>query len=148
MCQDLRHQAAPAVFGKAHDGKADHLGAAARCGGAACQTGEGKGKADSSGADGQGEDDTDQHRNDNAHEKRAKLSCPNNELTEAVHQEADAGTDKRTDPQPRKNGDGRSNKNVNFGLAADRFAQLGGNDDGKESTQRSTYRVGAKSHGT
>ena len=41
-------------------------------------------------------------------------------------------TDKRTDPQPRKNGDGRSNKNVNFGLAADRFAQLGGNDDGKK----------------
>ena len=145
--KSLRHQAAPAVFGKAHDGKADHLGAAARRGGAACQTGEGKGKADSSGADGQGEDDTDQHRNDNAHEKRAKLSCPNNELTEAVHQEADAGTDKRTDPQPRKNGDGGGDENINFSFAADGFSKFRGNDDGKESTQRSTYRVGAESHG-
>ena len=130
--KSLRHQAAPAVFGKAHDGKADHLGAAACRGSATGQAGKAESKADGGGTDGQGEDDTDQHRNDNAHEKRAKLSCPNNELTEAVHQEADAGTDKRTDPQPRKNGDGRGDENINFSFAADRFAQLGGNDDGKK----------------
>lgn len=130
--QPLCDQAAPAVFGKAHDGEADHLGAAACRGSAAGQAGKAESKADSSGADGQGEDDTDQHRNDNAHEKRAKLSCPNNELTEAVHQEADAGTDKRTDPQPRKNGDGGGDENIDFGFAADGFAKFRGDNDSKK----------------
>ena len=133
--QPLCDQAAPAIFGKAHDGKADHLGAAARRGGAACQTGEGKGKADGSGADGQGEDDTDQHRNDNAHEKRAKLSCPNNELTEAVHQEADAGTDEGADAKTGKNGDGGGDENINFSFAADGFSKFRGDNDSEECPQ-------------
>ncbi len=65
----LADQTAHAVFLKAHHGKADHLGAAARNGSAARQTGQVERRADGCAGNGQSQRNANQHRNQNAHQQ-------------------------------------------------------------------------------
>ena len=133
--QPLCDQAAPAIFGKTHDGEADHLGAAACRGSAAGQAGKAESKADGGGTDGQGKNDTDQQRDQDPHPEGLELGGMFDKLTKAIHEKADAGTDEGANAKSGKNGDGRGDENIDFGFAADGFAKFRGDNDSKECPQ-------------
>ena len=97
----LTDEAADAVFLIAHDGKADHLGAAARHGSAAGEARQAEGRADGGRGNGQGQGDAHDDRDEDAHEEGSLFGGPHDEGAHLTcgcadgggdeHREADAG---------------------------------------------------------
>ena len=131
----LADQTAHAVFLKAHHGKADHLGAAARNGSAARQTGQVERRADGCAGNGQSQRNANQHRNQNAHQQGLQLSGPHDHAAYRRSRRADGRGKQHTQTRSHQNGDRRGNDDIDFGLFADKLAALCRNNGDKVSGQ-------------
>ena len=132
----LTDEAADAVFFIAHDGKADHLGAAACHGSAAGEARQAEGRADGGRGNGQGQGDAHDDRDEDAHEEGCLFGGPHDEGAHLTCGCADGGGDEHREADAGKDGHQRGDKDVNAGLLADGLAQLSGHNGDDEDGQR------------
>ena len=134
--QALTHQTAYTVLAVAHHGKAHHLGAAARHGGTAGQTGQAQCGADGCRGDGQGEGYAHDHRHQNAHDQRGLLGGPHDQGAHLAGGCADGGGDEHGQTDAHKDGHQRGDQDVHLGLLAHGLAQFSGHDGNDQHGQR------------
>ena len=89
----LGDKAAPFVFLKGHECKADHLCTASRDGGAAGKSGQAEGRADGCGGDGQGQSDSDNDGDQDTHEEGLLVGRPHDDGSDTESRFADGGSD-------------------------------------------------------
>lgn len=121
--KSLRNKTAPAVFAKAHDGKADHLRAAARYRGTArkCKTkiaradgGKPNGGTNGSGGDGEREGDAHDHRNDQTHDEGLLERCPADKAADIADQRTDIRGNENGKTATDKDRDERGDENIDL----------------------------------
>ena len=123
--QPLRDDAAPAVFLKRNDSKADHVRAAAGERRAAGEPRKAQRRADGRRGYRQRQRDADDDRNEHAHDKRL-LSCrPFYERSDRHRALADGSCDEVGNAHAYKYRDNRGHENVDLRLLRDHFAELG-----------------------
>ena len=125
-----------AVFLIAHDGEADHLGAAARHSGTAGKAGQAQRGADGGRGDGQSQCDAHDDRDEDAHQEGSLLGGPHDEGAHLTCGGTDGGGDEHREADAGEDGHQRGHEDVDAGLLADGFAQLSGHDGDDEDGQR------------
>ena len=147
--KSLRRQTAPAVLREAHDGEADHLGAAACHGGAAGQTRQAQRQTDGGGGDGKGQGHADDHGDDDAHEEGLELRGPHDGLSHGGGGLAHRGGNEGGEADTRQHRDDGRHQNVDLSLLTDGLTQLGGQNGDEQHRQRaagSAHGVGGEAH--
>ena len=147
--QTLTDQTAHAVFLIAHDGEADHLGAAARHRRAARKAGQAQCRADGRRRDGQGQRHAHDDRYEDAHDQRGLFGSPHDQGAHLTCRRTDGGRDEHGEADADKNSHQRGHKNIDLGLLAHGLAQLrchDGNDEDGQRAARSAQGVGRVAH--
>ena len=132
----LADKAAPAVFLEAHEGEADHIGAAARDGGAAGEAREAQRRADGGRGDRQRERDADDDGHENAHDERALLRGPHDDLADPGGRLADGRGDEHRKADADEDRDDWRDEDIHLRLLGDRLAEFGGDDRRDEHGER------------
>ena len=145
----LAHKAAHAVFLVAHEGKADHLGAAARHRRAAGKAGQAQRRADGRRGDGQGQRHAHQNRHQNAHQEGLQLGGPHDEGAHRAGRRADGRGEQRRQARAHQNRHRRGDENVHLSFLAHQLAELRRHDGNEVHRQRAAcaaQRVGRRAH--
>ena len=146
----LTDQPADAVLPVAHNGKADHLGAAARHGGTAGQPGQPQRCADGCARDGQRQCHADEDRNENAHQQGLQLGSPHDQAAHGGRRCADGRGAQRAEPYANQDRDRRGDQNIDLGLLAYQLADLGRHNGNQVDGQRAACTaqlIGGTAHG-
>ena len=145
--QPLGQEAAHLIFLPAHEGEADHLSAAARCGGTSCQSVQGQGNADGRAADGEGEGDADKGGDQHAHEEGLHLRGSFYEVPKPGHEARYAGADELGSEHTGDDGGSRSDEDVQTRFFGDDFAQLRRDDGGNQGAYGAAQVISRKAYG-
>ena len=145
--KSLCQKAAYLVFTVAHDGKTNHLSAAACGGGSSCQPVKGQGDADGSTADGESQSDPNESGDQDSHDKGLKFRGGFDQSSKPVHEASYSRTYKLGDQNAGCNRKAGRYDNIQPGFLGDDFSKLCCHNGSDQGTYRSAQLISRNAYG-